>query len=45
MQQVNFRLSKEEKEVLNQIAQIKGISIAELAKNAVLKEIKEDRID
>ena len=45
MQQVNFRLSKEEKEILQQIARTKGISIAELAKNAVLNEIKKDRIE
>jgi predicted transcriptional regulator len=43
MQQVNFRLSDDEKQVLHEIAQKKGISIAEFAKNAVLKELHNDR--
>ena len=43
MEQINFRLLSDEKEVLKIIAQSRGISVAEFAKNAVLNEISESR--
>ncbi|HMF30793.1 MAG TPA: hypothetical protein VKK79_05240 [Candidatus Lokiarchaeia archaeon] len=45
MQQVNFRLTDDEKRVLIALAETRGISIAELAKEAVLKEISAIRVD
>jgi len=39
MEQINFRVQEDEKRVLKALAEIKGISIPELVKQAVLKEI------
>ena len=45
MEQINFRLLKDEKEILTTIARSRGISVAEFAKKAVLKEITPSRSD
>lgn len=45
MEQINFRLLKDEKEILTTIARSRGISVAEFAKKAVLKEITPLRLD
>lgn len=45
MGQINFRMTDDEKLVIQAIAKQKGISIAELARRAVLKEIMPVRID
>jgi len=45
MEQINFRLLKDEKEILSTIARSRGVSVAEFAKNAVLKEITPLRVD
>ena len=45
MEQINFRLLKDEKDILATIARSRGISMAEFAKKAVLKEISPLRVD
>jgi predicted HTH domain antitoxin len=45
MEQINFRLLKDEKEILATISRSQGISMAEFAKKAVLKEISALRVD
>ncbi|MEX2755852.1 MAG: hypothetical protein Q6365_010665 [Candidatus Sigynarchaeota archaeon] len=45
MEQINFRVSKDEKQVIDIIARAKGISTSELAKQTVLKDIKSTRVD
>jgi uncharacterized protein (DUF1778 family) len=45
MEQINFRLKEEEKQVIQAIAEQRGISITEFAKQTVLKEIQPIRID
>jgi hypothetical protein len=45
MEQVNFRLSKDEKQVVDALAAERGVSTAELARAALLKEIKPIRVD
>jgi hypothetical protein len=45
MEQINFRVTVAEKKVFDMLAQAKGISTAELAKQAVLKDISQDRVD
>jgi hypothetical protein len=45
MEQINFRIKADEKKILQFIAEERSISIAELARSAVLKEIGPIRID
>ena len=45
MAQVNFRLGKHEKQVIDALAAEKGVSVAELARQALLKEIQQCRVD
>ncbi len=45
MEQINFRVQEDEKQVLKALAEMKGISVPELVKQAVLKEIGPLRID
>ncbi|NMC05828.1 MAG: hypothetical protein GYA24_11480 [Candidatus Lokiarchaeota archaeon] len=45
MEQINFRVSKDEKQVIDIIARAKGISTSELAKQTILKDVKSTRID
>ena len=45
MEQINFRLLSDEKEILSTIARSRGISVAEFAKKAVLKEVSLLRVD
>ncbi|NMC07278.1 MAG: hypothetical protein GYA24_18820 [Candidatus Lokiarchaeota archaeon] len=45
MEQVNFRLSKDEKQVVDAIAAERGVSAAELARRLLLKEIEPIRVD
>ena len=45
MSQVNFRVNDDEKIVLHALAKQRGVSVAELAKQAVIKEILPLRID
>ncbi len=45
MNQVNFRLKEDEKNLLKIIAGLQGIPISQLAKQIVLKEIEPKRID
>lgn len=43
--EVNFRLSKHEKQLIDAIAAEKGVSTAELAKQSLLKEAEPMRVD
>jgi len=45
MEQINFRVSEDEKQVLKVLAEIKGVSITEFVKKIVLKEISPIRVD
>jgi len=45
MEQINFRIDPEEKKILQFIAEDRSITITELARQAVLNEIKQKRID
>ena len=45
MEQVNFRVSKNEKQLIDAIAQEKGVSAAELARQSLFKEIAPFRIE
>ncbi|MHA1132116.1 MAG: plasmid mobilization protein [Candidatus Helarchaeota archaeon] len=45
MEQINFRVSKDEKQVLKILAELKGVSVAEFVRQIVLKEINPIRID
>ena len=45
MEQINFRLLSDEKEILSTLARDRGISVAEFAKRAVLREITDLRVD
>jgi hypothetical protein len=45
MAQVNFRVNEDEKTVLDALAKHRGVSVAELAKQAVLKDISKSRVD
>ena len=45
MAQVNFRVNDDERVVLHALAKQRGISVAELAKQAVIKEILPFRVD
>ena len=45
MGQINFRIEEDIKELIDFIAENRGMSTAELAKRATLKEISEIRVD
>lgn len=45
MYQINFRIGENEKEILEKIASIKKMSLAELSKRFVLKELGSLRVD
>ena len=45
MSQINFRVNDEIKEIIDIISENKGISVAELAKRATLKEIAQMRVE
>ncbi len=45
MYQINFRVGENEKEILEKIARIKNISLAELSKRFVMKELEQLRVD
>ena len=45
MEQINFRIKKDEKSIIKSLADIQGVSIAEFAKKAVLDEITKKRVD
>lgn len=45
MYQINFRIGENEKKILDKIAMIKNISLAELSKRFVLKELEQLRVD
>ena len=45
MYQINFRVGENEKEILEKIANLKNISLAELSKRFVLKELEHLRQD
>lgn len=45
MGQLNFRISEDEKMVLQLLAQIRGVSVTEFVKQDVFTKIAEERID
>lgn len=45
MQQINIRISNDEKLILDYIAKIQGTSVSEIAKRAILNEISNVRVD
>ena len=45
MEQINFRVSEDEKQVLKALADLKGISVTEFVKQVVLKEIGPIRVE
>ena len=45
MEQINFRVSEDEKQLLKVLAENRGISVTEFVKQVVLKEIGSIRID
>ena len=45
LEQVNFRLTKDEKRVVDAIASENGVSTAELARQSLLKEIEPVRVE
>ncbi|HMF33599.1 MAG TPA: hypothetical protein VKK79_19405 [Candidatus Lokiarchaeia archaeon] len=45
MEQINFRLRSDEKKVLQVLAESRGVSVPELVKGAVLKEIAPIRVE
>lgn len=45
MEQINFRVKKNEKSIIKSLADLQGISIAEFTKRAVLNEITNKRVD
>ena len=45
MEQINFRVKKDEKSIIKSLADIQGVSIAEFAKRTVLNEISKKRVD
>ena len=44
-EQLNFRISKDEKRVIDAIAEERGVSAAELARKSLFKEIEPIRVD
>ena len=45
MSQINFRVNADEMRIIKIVAKDKGISISELAKRSLLKDIKSKRIE
>jgi predicted HTH domain antitoxin len=45
MEQINFRIKSEEKSIMKWLAESKGISVAEFAKQSVLNDIADERIE
>ena len=45
MEQINFRIFKDEKEVIATLAKKNGVSVAEFVKQAVMREITDVRVD
>ncbi len=45
MSQINFRINSEEMQIIREIAQSKGISLSEMAKRSLLREVEEKRVD
>ncbi|MHA1746850.1 MAG: DUF6290 family protein [Promethearchaeota archaeon] len=45
MEQINFRIKSEEKSILQRLAEMRGMSVAQYAKQSVLKEIADERIE
>ena len=45
MEQINFRVSYAEKEIIKELAAIKGMSIAELMKRSALENLKKERVE
>lgn len=45
MKQINFRVKENEKKLVEELARLKGISVAEFAKQSLLKEIEPIRED
>ena len=45
MYQINFRVGENDKEILEKIAKIKNISLAELSKRFVMKELEQFRVN
>jgi len=45
MEQINFRVKKDEKSIIKSLADTQGVSIAEFTKRTVLNEISKKRID
>ncbi len=45
MEQINFRVSADEKQLLKVLAELKGTSVTEFVKHVVLKEIGSIRLD
>ncbi|MHA1733264.1 MAG: DUF6290 family protein [Promethearchaeota archaeon] len=45
MSQINFRVRDDEKKLLQTIAELRGVSVSELARQAVLKEFAPLRVD
>lgn len=45
MEQINFRIKAEEKAILKWLAESRGISVAEFAKQSVLTDIADARIE
>ncbi len=45
MSQINFRISEDDKLVLQLLAQIRGLTVTELVKQNVFATISQDRID
>ncbi|MHA1613070.1 MAG: hypothetical protein ACTSYU_13515 [Promethearchaeota archaeon] len=43
--QINFRVKRDEKAVIDTLARLKGTSTAEFAKSVVLKDIRQVRVD
>lgn len=45
MEQINFRIKSEEKSIMKWLAESKGISVAEFAKQSVLNDIAGERVE
>lgn len=45
MEQINFRISGDEKQVLKVLAELNGVSVTEFVKQVVLKEVGPVRVD
>lgn len=45
MEQVNFRVTRDVKRVIDLMAKVRGMSVSEFAKRTILKEIEPIRVD